>query len=89
MLLYAACQLVAFSSRILILHMSYTVGHNINTVLPRLERRDLEENLWVLEQRYSMIIKSAENHEIRAADLRGRAAVIMNIIEDIRRNLDQ
>ena len=52
-------------------------------------RRTLEDRLWTLEQQYEMIIKSAENYEIRAADLRGRAETVMNSIREIRRVLDQ
>lgn len=52
-------------------------------------RRTLENRLWTLEQQYEMIIKSAENYEIRAADLRGRAEAVMNSIREIRRLLDQ
>lgn len=57
--------------------------------LTREERRSLEDKLLALEMQRDLIIKSAENREIEAADLRGRAATINAIIEDIQTELDK
>ena len=57
--------------------------------LTREERRSLEDKLLTLEMQRDLIIKSAENREIEAADLRGRAATINAIIEDIQTELDK
>ena len=41
-----------------------------------------------LEQQREFLIRSAENHEVMAADMRGKADYLSTIIDALRRDLD-
>lgn len=51
-------------------------------------RRLLEDILLRLERDYDLMIKSAQNHEAIAADMRGRAETAMSTILALRKELD-
>ena len=52
------------------------------------ERRRAESALLNLEQQREFLIRSAENHEVTAADMRGKADYISAIIDALKRDLD-
>lgn len=52
------------------------------------ERRYVEDTLLRLERDHALMIKSAQNHEAIAADMRGRAETAMNTILALRKELD-
>lgn len=52
------------------------------------ERRRAESALLNLEQQREFLIRSAENHEVTAADMRGKAAYLSTLIDALRQDLD-
>ena len=52
------------------------------------KRRSVEDTLIRLERDHALMIKSAQDHEAIAADMRGRAETTMNTILELRKELD-